>query len=423
VERYWTLAYTPKQTLSFPEAVERTRELLREAVRLRLVSDVPLGAFLSGGIDSSAVVALMAEASSEPVKTFTIGFDDQTFTETHYARLIAERYATDHHEFTIRPDAAAMLPDLVWAYGDPFADSSALPTYYVAKLTREHVTVALNGDGGDEAFAGYDRYLAGRLATLYEHVPRWLREGIVRPAVNRLPESTDRKDLARRVRRFTSAMSESPERRYARWITLLDNEAKQRLYSPAFRAEMAGVDSVVLLEDAFGQADSADLLDRTQFADVQTYLPDDLLVKADIATSMVSLEGRSPFLDHVLAEFAATLPAGYKLRGTRAKHVLKEAMRAYLPPEILNRDKQGFGMPVGAWFRGSLRDLAYRVLLDPVTLGRGLLDGEAVRALLDEHMEGRVNHGYRIWQLLCLELWYRTYVDRTALDGPAGGIF
>jgi asparagine synthase (glutamine-hydrolysing) len=185
---------------------------------------------------------------------------------------------------------------------------------------------------------------------------------------------------------------------------------------------MADVDSLALLEDAYARADGADFLDRTQFADVQTYLPDDLLVKVDIASSMVSLEGRSPFLDHVLAEFAATLPGSYKLRGTRAKHVLKEAMRDYLPSEILNRDKQGFGMPVGAWFRGSLRDLAYRVLLDPVTLGRGLLDGDAVRALLDEHVGGRANHGYRIWQLLCLELWYRIYVDRPVLDGPAGGV-
>jgi asparagine synthase (glutamine-hydrolysing) len=424
IERYWALRYTPKLAINEEEAAERLLELLREATRLRLMSEVPLGAFLSGGIDSSAVVALMAEATAEPVKTFSIGFDDQTFSEVHYARQVAERYATDHHEYTVTPDALAVLPELVWAYGEPYADSSALPTYYVARETRRHVTVALNGDGGDEAFAGYERYLAARLAARYERAPRWLRERIIAPLARRLPESTRRRDYVRHFKRFVLAMGDSPQRRYARWIILLDNPDKERLYAPDFRAHMAEVDSLNLLEQAFAAADSPDFVERAQFADVHTYLPDDLLVKVDVATMVHALESRSPFLDHELAEFAARLPANYKLRGRTSKHILKRALHSHLPPSILHRDKQGFALPIGRWFRHELRQAAYDVLLDPRTLRRGMLDGGAVRALLDEHISGQANHGYRIWELLFLELWFRTTIDRprTELTGPAEGI-
>jgi len=424
IERYWTLSYTPKLELGEEEAAEQLLALLRQATRLRLMSEVPLGAFLSGGIDSSTVVALMAEAMGEPVKTFSIGFEDQTFDELHYARQIAERYATDHHEFIVTPDALRVLPELVWAYGEPYADSSALPTYYVARETGRYVTVALNGDGGDEAFAGYERYLATRLATHYERAPRWLREGVIAPLARRLPESTRRKDVLRRLKRFVLAMGDSPERRYARWIILLDNPDKERLYTPQFRTRMAEVDSLALLEQAYAAADSPDFVERTQFVDVQTYLPDDLLVKVDVAAMLHALEGRSPFLDHELAEFAARLPADYKLRGQTSKYILKRALRDYLPESILHREKQGFAMPVGRWFRHELRPVAYDVLLDPRTLQRGMLDGDAVRALLDEHVAGLVNHGYRIWELLFLELWFRTYVDRprAELTSPAGSL-
>jgi asparagine synthase (glutamine-hydrolysing) len=424
VERYWTLRYTPKLEIGEEEAARQLLNLLREATRMRLMSEVPLGAFLSGGIDSSAVVMLMAEAMGERVKTFSIGFDDQSFNELPYARRVAERYGTDHHEFIVTPDALAVLPELVWAYGEPYADSSALPTYYVARETRRHVTVALNGDGGDEAFAGYERYLATRLAARYEQAPHWLREGIITPLVRHLPESTKRKDPLCRLKRFVLAMDTTPERRYARWIILLDNPGKERLYTPEFRARMAGVDSLDIIEQFYAVADSLNFVERTQFVDIHTYLPDDLLVKVDIAAMIHSLEGRSPFLDHELAEFAARLPVGHKLRGRTSKYILKQALRNYLPESILHRDKQGFGMPVGRWVRRELRPAAYDVLLDPRTLQRGILAGDAVRALLGEHVSGQINHGYRIWQLLFLELWFRTYVDRprAALTSPAGGI-
>jgi asparagine synthase (glutamine-hydrolysing) len=358
----------------------------------------------------------MAEASQGPVKTFSIGFDDQSFNELHYARRVAERYATDHHEFTVTPDALAILPELVWAYGEPYADSSALPTYYVAKMTRQYVTVALDGDGGDEALAGYDRYLANRLALHFERLPTWLREGVIAPLARRLPESTRRKDPVKRLKRFVLAMDTAPERRYAQWMALFDNQAKNELYTPDVRARLECLDSLALLEKAFAVADSSDFLDRTQFSDVTTYLLDDLLVKVDIATMVHSLEGRSPFLDHRLAEFAAQLPPDFKLRRFSSKYILKQALREHLPKEILQRDKQGFGLPIGHWFRHKLRHVAYDVLLDPRTLARGTLDGEAVHAMLDEHVSGRFNHQHRIWGLLMLELWYRTYIDRPRVE-------
>jgi len=417
IDRYWKLSYAPKLELDEEQAAEQVLVLLREATRLRLMSQVPLGAFLSGGIDSSSVVALMAEAMDEPVKTFSIGFAEQLFSELHYARQIAERYATDHHEFIVRPDALAVLPELVWAYGEPYADSSALPTYYVARETRRHVTVALNGDGGDEAFAGYERYVAVRAAACYERLPRWLGDGLLNPLARRLPESTRRKDALRRLKRFVLAMGDSPERRYARWVILMDNPDKERLYTLSFGERTAGIDSISLLEQACAVADSPEMVERILSADIATYLPDDLLAKVDIATMAHSLEGRSPFLDHELAEFVARLPIRLKLRGLDSKHVLKCALRHHLPRSILHRAKQGFGIPIGHWFRHDLRTVAYAVLLDPPSLRRGILDGQAVRALLDEHVSGKVNHGYRIWQLLFLELWFHTNVDRP-LTGP-----
>lgn len=424
IERYWHLNYTPKLTVSETEATEQVLTLLREATRLRLMSDVPLGAFLSGGIDSSAVVALMAEATSEPVKTFSIGFEDQSFNELNYARQVAERYATDHYEFVVTPNALTILPELVWAYGEPYADSSAVPTYYVSRETRQHVTVALNGDGGDELFAGYDRYRATRLAAYYEKAPRWLRENIIASAIRHLPESTKRNDIFGRLKRFALAMDTTPEQRYAKWVTLLANSEKSRLYTPDFQAQVAGLDSLSIIEQTYSLADSPDFVERTQFVDTRTYLPDDLLVKVDIATMIHSLEGRSPFLDHKLVEFVARLPVSYKLRGRVSKYILKRALHNYLPKTILNRGKQGFGVPVGRWFRHELRQIAYDVLLDQDTLARGLFDERAVHTLLDEHVKGRANHWQRIWELLMLELWFRSYIDRprTALTNPAAGI-
>ena len=423
IERYWDLNYAHKVEMSEEEYGKRIIELLREATRIRLMSDVPLGVLLSGGIDSSSVVAMMSQLSNEPVKTFSIGFEEQSFDELKYARLVAERFGTKHHEFIVKPEAIKVLPELIWHYNEPFADSSAMPTYYVAKVTRQHVTVALNGDGGDESFGGYERYLAAKLANYYQKVPALVREGVIGPLINKLPESTERKDLFRRLKRFTAAMSHSPERRYIRWVTPFDNDTKERLYSSEFRERLDGIDSTDLLLDVYARADGANFLDKTFYVDIMTYLPNALLVKMDIASMAHSLETRSPYLDHHLMEFAASIPSGLKLRGLTTKHILKRALARILPPETLHREKMGFGVPVGHWFRHELKEMAYQILLDRRSAERGYFDMGFVKNLLDEHLSGRVDHGYRIWALLNLEFWHRMFIDSSEVSKPSLTLF
>jgi len=419
IERYWDLRYREKLTLSSEEEYgERFKELFEESVRIRLMSDVPLGAFLSGGIDSSATVAFMSTLTSRPVKTFSIGFEEEEYNELPYARIAAERFKTDHHEFMVKPDAVEILPKLVYYYNEPFADSSAIPTYYVSKLTRKHVTVALNGDGGDESFAGYERYIADRLAGYYQMVPALLREKIIRRIVEALPHAENRRNFFRRLKRFVRGISEQPERRYVRWICFFDNEMKDDIYSNEFRELNKGTDSVDLIVRWYGKADGKSFLDRTLFVDVMSYLPEDLLVKVDIASMANSLEARSPFLDHKLMEFAASLPSSLKLNGIVTKYLLKESLRGILPEEILQRKKMGFGVPIDCWFRGELKEMAFDTLLSPAALQRGYFKKESIERLLNEHITLRADHSYRIWALLFLELWHRMFIDRWEVKIP-----
>lgn len=418
LQRYWQLSYANKIQLAHEnDYLEQFMELFREAVKIRLRSDVPLGAFLSGGIDSSAAVAVMSHFMNQPVKTFSIGFEESDYSEVRYASMVAKKYQTDHTEFIVKPDAIAILPKLVWHYNEPFADSSAIPTFYVAKLTREHVTVALNGDGGDESFAGYERYLADRLAAYYEKIPAVLREKIIKKAFNMLPHIENRRNFWRRLKRFLNGIAEGPERRYVRWICYFDNEMKADLYSTALREQTRALDSVALTVDWYAKADGGNFLDRTLFVDVMSYLPDDLLVKVDIVSMANSLEARSPFLDHKLMEFAAALPAPLKLHGMHSKYILKKAFAPLLPKEVLYRRKMGFGVPIDKWFRRELKSMAYQILLEKRTLQRGYFREEAVRLLLDEHMARRADHSYRIWALLFLELWHRMFIDQSATLG------
>ena len=414
VKRYWSLSYRKKLHLSSVEEYgENFRDLFEEAVKIRLRSDVPLGAFLSGGIDSSLVVAVMSRLMNQPVKTFSIGFEEEAYDEVKFARLIAGKYETDHHEFTVKPDAVSILPELVWHYNEPFADSSAIPTYYVSKLTRDFVTVALTGDGGDESFAGYERYVADKLADYYRRVPAFIREGIIRRAVDRLPHSTNRRNFLRRLKRFVRGISEPPERRYVRWICFFDNEMKGDLYTPAFNDLNREIDSVDLTVKWYEQADAEQFLDRTLFVDVMSYLPEDLLVKVDIASMAHSLEARAPFLDHKLMEFAASLPADLKLRGMETKYLLKHTLSDIVPQEILQRRKMGFGVPLDVWFRNDLKEMAYDVLLDQKSIERGYFRKEYVLKMLDDHVSKQYDHSYRIWALLFLELWHRMFIDGT----------
>ena len=412
IRRYWKLNFREKANMTEREYEERILNLLEESVKLRLVSDVPLGVFLSGGIDSTAVVGMMAKLLDRPVKTFSIGFEEQAYDELRFARIAAKHFGADHHEFIVKPDAIEILPKLIWHYNEPFADSSAIPTYYVARETKEHVTVALNGDGGDESFGGYPRYHAVRLAQFFDKTPNWLRRRLVRAIADRLPESSEQKTMWRRSKRFLGGVSLPPERRYVHWICFFDNERKSQLYSSEMKRAIDGIDSFQISENLYGKADDSDFLDKTFYVDIMTYLPDDLLVKMDIATMSNSLEARSPFLDHKLMEFSASIPSSLKLRGLTSKYILKKALREVPPPQIMRRGKMGFGVPIAHWFRDELKDYLYEVLLDEVSLKRGYFNRNYLQRLLNEHCQGGYDHGHRLWALLNLELWHRMFIDR-----------
>ena len=411
IQRYWQPDFSRKTQLTEDEAGERVVELLRDAVRVRLMSEVPLGAFLSGGIDSSAVVALMSEESSEPIKTFSIGFEEQDFSELHHARRVAEHVGADHHEMIVRPDALEVLPTLVEHYGEPYADSSAIPTYYVSKETRRYVTVALNGDGGDECFAGYERYAAMKVAEQYRRLPHVLRKHVVENAVGMLPNSDSRRDLIARAQRFIESASLPRVKRYLRWVSAFDEDAKTNLYSRTFREETKALNAASILEPWFAKANGAGIIDASLLTDTMTYLPNDLLVKVDIASMAVSLEARSPFLDHHLIEFAASLPENLKLRGLTTKFLLKNVLKKILPSENLTRRKMGFGVPIGHWFRGRLRGFLEETLLSEKALGRDLFNPAAVKQIVDDHVSGRKNQEHQLWTLLMLELWFQRFID------------
>src|SRR5512132_1470656 len=387
-QRYWQPDFTKKLDIDEEEAGERTIEILREAVRVRLMSEVPLGAFLSGGIDSSAVVALMAEESSTPVKTFSIGFEEQDFSELHHARRVAEHVGADHHEFIVRPDALEVLPVLVEHYGEPYADSSAIPTYYVARETRKHVTVALNGDGGDESFAGYERYAAMRLAERYHRIPAMLRESVVRQAIELMPSSETKRSRIRDVKRFVQSASLPTVERDGNWVSIFDRQAKQDLFTENFTRQTQGDSAARILDPWFARANGSGVVDAVLLADIMTYLPNDLLVKVDIATMANSLEARSPFLDHHVIEFAASLPERLKLRRLTTKYLLKKVLRQLLPSENLDRKKMGFGVPIGHWFRDRLQPFLRETLLAEAALKRGLFKPEAVKQLVGLHTRG-----------------------------------
>jgi asparagine synthase (glutamine-hydrolysing) len=411
IERYWQPDFSKKVDLSEREAGERAIEVLRDAVRVRLMSEVPLGAFLSGGVDSSAVVALMSELSPTPVKTFSIGFEEQDFSELHHARRVAEHIGAEHHEFIVRPDAMEVLPTLVEHYGEPYADSSAIPTYYVSRETRRHVTVALNGDGGDECFAGYERYAAMQLAERYRRLPEILRKTFVERVMDFVPAPEGQRNRARRLKRFIEAASLPKVERYMRWVSVFDTTAKQHLYSEDFRHETETMKASDFIEPWFAHANGSGIVDAALLADTMTYLPNDLLVKVDIASMAVSLEARSPFLDHHVIEFAASLPERFKLRGLTTKYLLKRVLKQLLPAENLKRSKMGFGVPIGHWFRGQMQPFLRETLLSGKSLGRGLFQPDTVRRLVDEHTRGERDYSHQLWTLLMLELWFERFID------------
>jgi asparagine synthase (glutamine-hydrolysing) len=409
IRQYWDLpqygTYAPKNEEEILEEMERR---LAEAVKIRLISDVPLGALLSGGTDSSTVVALMARASSKPVKTFAIGFRNEDFNEAKYARIVAEKFGTDHHEMIVEPDVLETVETLTSALEEPFGDSSMLPTYFVSRMARQHVTVALSGDGGDEIFAGYDRYGIHLRRKAFERIPGWARRLYRDQIYPRLPGDM-------RGKKFSYNVSLPWKERYVDGISFVPSfERDMPLLSPEFRAVIAGSgDPQDVMYHYFDSAPANDPVSQMLYVDTKTYMAADILTKVDRMSMATSLEVRVPILDHMFVEWATALPVEWKIRGGHLKYILRKlAERVGVPREVLYRPKQGFAMPLVHWIRHELKDLIRTVLLDSRTLERGYFEPRGVRQLLDEHFRGRRNHSGRIWRLLMFELWHRNYLER-----------
>jgi asparagine synthase (glutamine-hydrolysing) len=412
LKQYWDFQFEADgdaQRRRADDYLEELRALLDESVRIRMIADVPLGAFLSGGIDSSAVVGLMARNSDRPVKTFSIGFNEDSYDELKYARVAARHFNTEHHEFVVTPDIVQIVDELAWHFDEPFADPSALPTYMVSKLAREHVTVALSGDGGDELFAGYTRYLVEQRRAPFERVPRVVRRGLMRPLSERLPHGAW-------GRNYLHNVSLDAADRFLDSVSVFTRLTRGALYTDAFRAQLVNEDGAGASFRALAsRVRTGEPLDALLYLDSKTYLPGDILTKVDRMSMAVSLEARAPLLDHKLIEFVARIPAALKLKSGETKHIFKRAIADFVPAEILHRPKQGFGVPVQQWINEQLREQMRDTLTDSRARSRGYAEPRYVAQLLNEHERGRRDHAAPLWALFMLELWHRVFID----DGGA----
>ena len=404
IRRYWELPADERPPSSEGEAVEQLRAVLRDAVRCHLMSEVPLGAFLSGGVDSSLVVGLMAEASGRPVQTFSIGFNDPEYDELAHARAVATHFGTDHREFTVTPDALAIIDDLISHFDEPFGDSSAIPTWYVSELARRHVTVVLSGDGGDELFGGYDRYFPHRRVAAFDRWSPRAGRAVASVVWPWLPHGATGKNFLRRVARDDRG-------RYLDEIGYFQRDEKAALLTGDVRRRIGGADAETDLGRHFARLDALPWAEQMMHFDFETYLPEDILTKVDRMSMAHSIESRVPLLDNSVVEFAARIPAGLKIKNGRRKHILKEAAAGLVPADILARRKQGFAVPVGAWFRSDLREFFSDVLLSTRARQRGYFEPRFVERLLREHVAGRRDHTLRLWALVVFEMWHRQYLD------------
>ncbi|MBI4642054.1 MAG: asparagine synthase (glutamine-hydrolyzing) [Candidatus Tectomicrobia bacterium] len=403
LKQYWDVTYPLKGDEvpdSEDEVIKQLRSLLTKAVEKRLISDVPLGAFLSGGIDSSIVVGLMSQLMDQPVKTFSIGFTgDESYNEVKYARIIANRFQTDHHEFIVKPDAFTLVEKLIWHYDEPFGDSSAIPTYLLSQLTREEVTVALNGDGGDELFAGYERFYAAQIA---ERIPSPLRQlGLT--VLQALPDSSEYDSLIRKARRFLVSAGKPLAARFLDWNSFFRRDLLEEFIQAPWDQSLIQAS----FDECLSQTNGLSLLSKVLYVNMKTYLLDDLLVKMDRMAMAHALEARSPFLDRELIEYTARLPDKMKLKGITTKYILKKAFADLLPQEILTRKKHGFGVPLGAWFRAELKDYIREILLSSQAELGSYLRGEAIARMIDDHLARKRDFGQQLWTLLTLEVWLR----------------
>lgn len=408
VDRYWDFDPSVERPISHADACERLHELLTDSVRLRMQSDVPLGSFLSGGIDSSLITAIAQSHSQDPVRTFSIGFPVSDFDETTYAAQVAEHLGTKHQRFEVMPSGVEIIDKLVWHYDEPFADSSAVPTWYLSELTRKEVTVALSGDGGDELFAGYERYYALWLSRLLRRMfPIHKTPGI--GLVQRLPDSNRRRSIIRRGKRFLEAIEQSDARRYLNWLQIFPESMRASLYTDEFLATLPGDDPFEFLDAIWRRSEGRDVVTRASITDILSYLPCDLCTKVDIASMAHGLEVRQPMLDYRLVEFAASLPVKLKFRGRRGKLLLQDTFGSMIPKSIFTRKKMGFGIPIGAWFRDELKPMVHDTLLAPDARIQPYLRQDFIAELVEAHETGRQNHGYRLWNLLILEKWLRRW--------------
>jgi len=415
LHRYWEPHYEPDTDRTPGQWEVYTRSTVRAAVERHMIADVPLGAYLSGGVDSSIVVALMAAMSPQPVRTFSIGFDVETYSETDHARRIAERFGTDHHEFTVTANMMTdVLEDVVQHAGQPLADTSLMATYLLARLTRDHVTVALTGDGGDEAFAGYTRYTLDRLLRVYRLLPGVIRRSLVPALGALLPENPDiptDRNIVTGIRRLAQASDTSHKASILAWGSFFTEDGKHAIAAPDWLASFDNSPTPSELAAVYDAAHAHTHRDRTLATDIQTYLQHDLLVKADRMSMARSLETRAPFLDNEVLALGMSMPVDMRLRGRSQKWILRRAFADYLPPENTNRVKRGFGMPVASWLRGHMAGYVRDILLSQTARERGYFRPGAVESLIDAHASGAVDHGQRIWALLCLELWHRRFID------------
>ena len=400
--RYWDLSFGNIEHRSEKQWCKLLRHELCEATRVRLMSDVPLGAFLSGGVDSSSVVAMMSQVTKQPATTCSIGFEEKEYDEITFARKIARQFHTEHHEHVVRPDALKILDKLVWHYDEPFADSSAIPTYYVSKVARQHVTVALGGDGGDEIFAGYRRYYFDVLENrLRRFVPSAMRRAVFEPLGNLYP-ALAWAPRPLRAKATLQSFARTPLEGYFNSISIFRPGEKTRLFSADFLESLGGYDSIEVFRHHYDHADTDDLLSRIQYVDIKTYLTDDILAKVDRASMAVSLEVRAPLLDHHLMERVASIPSSLKLRGRTGKYIFKKALEPVLPADIIYRRKQGFAVPLDRWFRQELRELAHEAIFSTPD---GILDVTFLKKIWGEHQRGLFDRSAHLWSVLMYRKW------------------
>ncbi len=413
VRSYWDVELKSNEK-ALSQIKQNLRELLQDAVKIRLMSDVPLGAFLSGGIDSSTIVALMSQVMDDPVKTFSIGFEDSTYNELKYARMIAEKFKTEHHEFIIKPDVVELADNLVKFLDEPFGDFSIFPTYLVSKKAREYVTVVLSGDGGDELFAGYDSYIADKIAKkYYSRFPEQFRNGVVTRFFDLIPPSSKKKGLINKAKRFVEGMKLPHDLHHTRWMIFLQQAEKDLLYNSEVKSGIQEFDPFKFTRNYFANVsyNRSDEINKQLYVDLKMYLVDNILVKVDRMSMATSLEARVPFLDYRFVEFAATIPGEYKMQGRKTKVILKQAMEGLLPKEILYRGKEGFSIPIKNWLKKDLKPLMMETLAPEKIRREGFFNSDYIQKLIRQHLAGQENHSHRLWALIIFGRWYDLYMS------------